>query len=84
MPEASADAVQIAPVFLKANQPEIDRDMYPLAPAPIPLGVATPDAKGAYTLTSSPLDAGRYRLLAEYVGNATYWPARARTEVTVP
>jgi len=84
VPETSVDAVQIAPVFLKANQPEIHRDMYPLAPAPIPLGVATSDAKGAYTLATNPLDMGRYWLLVEYAGNATHWPARQRTEVTVP
>lgn len=84
VPEASADIVQIAPIFLKADQSEIRRDIHPLAPAPIPAGTTTPDASGVYTLATSPLEAGRYRLLVEYAGNATYWPARARTEVTVP
>jgi hypothetical protein len=84
VPEASVGSAYIAPIFLGTDQIERRRDTLALAPAPIPLGVATPDAKGAYTLMSSPLDAGRYRLLVEYAGNATYWPARARTEVTVP
>ena len=84
IPEASAGNVQIALVFPKADQPEIRRDDHPLAPAPIALGTATTDATGGFSLTTSPFEAGRYALLAEYAGNATYWPARARTEVTVP
>ena len=84
VPEASVGSAYVAPIFLKADQSEVRRDIHPLAPVPIPAGVATTDATGAYTLTTSPLDAGRYRLLVEYAGNATYWPARARTEVEVP
>ena len=84
VPEASVGSAYVAPIFLKADQSEVRRDIHPLAPAPIPAGAATTDSKGAYTLTTSPLDSGRYRLLVEYAGNPTYWPARARTEVTVP
>jgi hypothetical protein len=84
VPEASVGSAYIAPIFLATDQIEGRRDPLALAPAPIALGTATTDPSGAYTLTTSPLEAGRYRLLVEYAGNATYWPARARTEVTVP
>ena len=82
--EASVGSACIAPIFLGTDQIERRRDRLAIAPAPIPAGAATTDATGGFSLTTSPLDAGRYSLLAEYPGNATYWPARARTEVTVP
>jgi hypothetical protein len=84
IPEASAGNVQIALALLDADQPEISRDDHPLAPAPIALATATTNATGDFSLATSPLETGRYSLLAEYPGNPTYWPARARTEVTVP
>jgi hypothetical protein len=84
VPEASVASAYIAPIFLATDQIERRRDPLALAPAPIPAGVATPDAQGVYTLTTSPLDAGRYRLLVEHAGSPTYFPARTRTEVTVP
>jgi hypothetical protein len=58
--------------------------MVPLAPAPIPADSATVDATGAFSLTTSHLESGRYRLTATYAGDDTFWPARARTGVTVP
>lgn len=84
VPESSVGSAYIAPIFLKTDWSEVRRDIHQLAPAPIPVGTTTTDATGGYTLTSSSLEAGRYRLLAEYAGDATFWPARARTEVTVP
>jgi len=84
VPEASVGSAYVTPIFLTSVWSEVRRDRYPLAPAPIPAGSATTDAPGGYTLTTSPLEAGRYHLFAEHAGDATYWPARARTEVTVP
>jgi hypothetical protein len=86
VPEASVGHLYLAVVFLKdeAGLQVSGQDTFPLTPAPIPIGSTVTDAAGAYSLTTSPLEPGRYRVLAESAGDATYWPARARTEVTVP
>ena len=63
---------------------KVRQDSYPLGPTPIALGPATTDASGDFSLTPSPLGAGRYWLLAEYAGDATSWPAHLRTEMTLP
>ena len=84
VPEASVGSAYVAPIFLKADQSEVRRDIHPLAPGPIAVGTATTDATGAYSVMTSRVDPGLYNLLAEYPGDRTYWPARAWTEVTVP
>ena len=84
VPEASVGSAYVAPIFLRADQSEVRRDIHPLAPGPIAVGTATTDATGAYALTMSGVDAGRYWLDATYAGDKAYWPARARTEVTLP
>jgi len=84
VPETSVGSAYIAPIFLKADWSEIRRDIHPLAPAPIPVGTTTTDATGAYSVTTTALEAGRYWLAATYTGDPTYWPAFARMVVTVP
>jgi hypothetical protein len=85
VPEASIDSAYIAPRFFTSDwKTEVRRDTHPLGPVPIALGSAVTDATGAFALTLGPLEPGRYLLLAEWAGNATYWPGRAQTEVTVP
>ncbi len=84
VPEASIDSAYIAPLFFTSDwKTEVGRDIHPLGPVPIPLGSTVTDATGAFELTIGPLEPGRYLLLAEWAGNATYWPGRAQTEVTV-
>ncbi len=60
------------------------RGTHPLAPAAIPVGTATADATGRFSLTSSALEAGRYRLRAACPGDATRWPAWAEASALVP
>jgi len=85
VPEASIGSTAVDLIFLGSGEIESTRVRLHLAsPAPIPAGSATVDATGAFSLTTSALDAGRYWLAATYAGNPTYWPARQRTEVTVP
>jgi hypothetical protein len=82
--ETSPGTAYLAPMFFTADwTTKVRQDIHPLGPVPT-VGTTVTDATGAYALTMSPLEAGHYSLLAEYPGNATYWPARARTEVTVP
>ncbi len=83
--EASPGTTYLAPMFFTADwKTKVRQDSYPLGPTPIALGPATNDARGDFSATASPPQAGRYWLVAEYAGDATYWPARDRTEVTVP
>jgi hypothetical protein len=82
VPEASIGSTVGGIIFLVADRIETERRMVPLAPVPIPAGSATVDATGAFSLTTKPLESGRYRLSATYSGDRTYWPARAVTEVT--
>ena len=84
VPEASIGNAYVTPNFLATDQIERWRDRYPLAPTPIPVGPTTTDATGAYSVTTSALEAGRYRLAATYAGDPMYWPARAEVEVVVP
>jgi hypothetical protein len=84
VPEASIGSTVAGIIFLGADGVETERRMVPLTPAPIPAGSATVDETGAFSLTTSRVDTGRYLLTATYTGGKTYWPARARTEVTAP
>lgn len=70
--------------FTSDGKTEVGWDIHPLGPVPIPLGTTLTDATGAFALTIGPLEPGRCSLLAEWAGNASYWPGRARAEVTVP
>ncbi|MCU0504218.1 MAG: Ig-like domain-containing protein [Chloroflexi bacterium] len=82
VPEASVGSAYVAPIFLQSV--ETRRDIHPLTPQPIAVGSAATDPTGAWSLSTTTLESGRYRLLAEYAGDATYWPARARMELVVP
>ena len=84
IPEASIGSAYIAPIFLKADQSEVRRDSHPLAPAPIPVGTATTDATGAFLLTTSVMEPGRYDLRAGYAGDDARWPARAAVDGVIP
>ena len=84
IPETSIGSAYAAVIFLAASDAEVRRDAQALAPAPIPVGTATTDATGSFSLTSSALDAGRYRLRAAYPGDATRWPAWAKADALVP
>ena len=84
VPEASIGSAYIAPIFLRTEQSEGRRDIHPLAPAPIPVGTATTDAAGAFSLTTSVIEAGRYRLRAAYPGDAARWPAEAQVDTLAP
>ncbi|MCU0506746.1 MAG: hypothetical protein MUE82_13480 [Chloroflexi bacterium] len=84
VPEASIGSTVAGIIFLGADGVETERRMMSLTPAPIPAGSTTVDEMGAFSLATSRVDAGRYLLTATYSGGKTYWPARARTEVTVP
>jgi hypothetical protein len=84
IPEGSIGSAYIAPIFLVAGGSEVRRDIHQLAPAPIPVGTATADATGAFSLTTSAMEAGRYRLRAAYPGDDARWPAWARVDVIVP
>ena len=85
VPEASIGSTVVDLIFLGSGEIESTRERLQLAlPAPTPAGSTTTDVTGRYSLTTSALDAGRYWLAATYAGNPTYWPARQRTEVTVP
>ncbi len=85
VPESSLGNAYIGPLFFTSDwKTEVGRDLHPLAPAPLDLGATVTDASGSFALTIGPLEPGRYTLVAEWAGNASYWPARARTEVTVP
>ncbi len=74
----------VAPIFLTADWSEVRREIHPLAPAAIPVGTATADATGAFSPTSSALEAGRCRLRAAYPGDANRWPAWAKADALVP
>lgn len=84
IPEASIGSAYVAAIFLKADGSEVRRDIRQLAPAPIAIGTATTDATGAFSLTASALEAGRYRLRASYAGDEVLWPAWADVEATAP
>jgi hypothetical protein len=84
VPESSVGSAYVAPIFLKADGSEVRRDIHPLVPAPIPLGSATTDPAGAFSLATSALEAGRYHLQAGFAGDAIHWPARARVDLVVP
>jgi len=84
IPEASIGSAYIAPIFLKADQSEVRRDIHPLAPAPVPVGNATTDAIGAFSATTVVLEAGRYHLRAGYAGDDARWPARAAVDGVIP
>jgi len=84
VPEASIGSASIAPIFLTADWSEVRRDIHPLAAAAISVGTATTAATGAFSLTTSAMDAGRYRLGATYPGDATRWPAWAEADALVP
>jgi hypothetical protein len=81
VPEASIGSTWLAAMFLGLDVP---LDLVRLAPAPVSLRASTTDAIGAFSLPAGPLEAGRYRLRVSYDGDATYWPARAETEMLVP
>lgn len=84
VPEGSIGSTVAGIIFLGADGIETTREMMPLDPTQIPAGSTTVDATGAFSFTTSRLEAGHYRLTATYSGSRTYWPARARTEVTAP
>ena len=83
VPEAAVGTTDVNLILLGGDGVESQRVRHHLAPASIAVATVTTDAAGAWSLTSSPLEPGRYRLLVEYPGDATYWPARARTELTL-
>ena len=83
-PEASVGSTAVDLIFLDANGTETDRApraRLPVAPAPIPVGVTTADAEGGYRLVIAHLAPGRYRLTADYAGDATHWLARATVSI---
>jgi hypothetical protein len=82
VPEASAGAAYVAPIFLAAD--EVRRDIRAIAPAPVPLGTVITDASGGFTQGLGGLEAGLYRVQTEWPGDAKRWPARARAEVRLP
>ncbi len=84
IPEASVGSAYVGAIFLTAADVEVGRDVHPLVPAVISAGTATTDAAGRFALTSSALEAGRYRLRAAYSGDAAHWPAWADVGATVP
>lgn len=84
IPEASMGSAYVAPIFLNGDWADLGRDVHPLAPAPIAVGVAVTGAMGRFSLTTDVLEAGRYRLQATYPGDTARWPAWARAEVVVP
>jgi hypothetical protein len=82
VPDASAGAAYVAPIFLGAD--EVRRDILAIAPAPVPLGTVTTDASGGFTQGLATLEAGLYRVTTSWAGDAKRWPARARAEVRLP
>jgi hypothetical protein len=84
VPEAAIGTTDVNFILLGGNGLESQRVRHHLAPVPIDVATSATDATGAWSIPSARLEAGRYRLLAEYAGDATYWPARARSELTVP
>ncbi len=83
-PATSVGGAYVAPIFLTAADVEVQRDIQPLAPATISAGTTTTDGAGRFSMTSSGLEPGRYRLRATYPGDAARWPARAEADATVP
>jgi hypothetical protein len=83
-PAASVGSAYVTPIFLTAADVEVRRDIHPLAPAIILAGTTTTDGAGRFSITSSGLEAGRYRLRATYPGDAARWPAWAEADATVP
>jgi hypothetical protein len=84
VPEASVGSTTVDLIFLDANGIETDRApraRLPVAPAPIPVGATTTDAEGGYRLVIADLEPGRYRLTADYAGDAAHWPARAAVSI---
>ncbi len=84
IPEASIGSAYAGVIFLGPAETEVRRDVRPLAPVAIEAGRATTGATGAFALTSSDLEAGRYRLRAAFPGDAARWPAWAEAEALVP
>jgi hypothetical protein len=84
VPEASVGSAYVAPIFLRTGWSEVRRDIHPLAPVAIPVGTATTDASGRFSLATSALEAGCYRVRAAYPGGAARWPAWAHVEVIAP
>ena len=84
VPEVSVGSTDVNLIFLDRTGTETGRSRLAVAPAPISAGATTSDAEGEYRLVITDLEPGRYRLTAEYAGDATYWPARAALAVNVP
>ena len=62
---------------------EVRRDIHPLGPVPIALGSTVTDATGAFALAMA-RSSRAAASCRQSTGNATYWPTRAQTAVTVP
>jgi hypothetical protein len=84
VPEGALGTTDVNFILLGGSGIESQRVRHHLASASNAVATVTTDAAGAWTLTTSSLEPGRYHLLAEYAGDATYWPARERADVTVP
>jgi len=48
-----------------------------------PIGTATTDESGMYTLTWTPIISGNYTVYATFAGNNGYWPSTAETSFNV-
>jgi predicted anti-sigma-YlaC factor YlaD len=48
-----------------------------------PIGTATTDASGAYTLTWAPDISGNFGVTASFAGTNSYWPSKAETSFNV-
>jgi len=84
VPRASVGSTVVDLIFLDANGTETDRApraRLPVAPASIPAGATTADAKGRYRLVIDGLEPGRYRVTADYPGDTVYWPARVAVSI---
>lgn len=67
-------------IIFNDGQTELTRQLIPLRPAVVQLGVATTDGAGRYALAIDLEGLGHVRVRASFAGGATEWPTR--TEVS--
>ena len=84
VPERSISSTLVYLIFLGRDGSETTRIALRLNPQPVPLGSTTLEADGSYDFAATGLSAGRYRLVVDYQGDPTQWPARASIEVSIP
>jgi hypothetical protein len=76
---ASVGSGAFVVIFFNAAGDEVIREWIPLASSPAPMGVATTDAGGHYSVSLAGVGTQRVVVEAAFAGDASHYPARAVT-----